>query len=116
MYQIELPKRVLEYTVNGAKHTDTSSTYVDGLGLAPGSRAELDRLITSHHNQLGYYERKWRNRRFAETDWMLVPDATYGGKALADSPELVDILTYRTALRDYNLTTDARPEKPTWFK
>ena len=61
------------------------------------------------------YERAWRNRELDKTDWMLVADATYGGEPLAGSQKQQDIMDYRTALRDYNLTTDDRPERPEWF-
>lgn len=61
-------------------------------------------------------ERAWRNYELTNTDWMLVVDATYGGEPLAGSQKLDDILTYRLALREYNLTTDDRPERPEWFK
>jgi hypothetical protein len=46
---------------------------------------------------------------------MLVADATHGGEPLAGSQKLQDIMDYRAALRDYNLTTDDRPERPEWF-
>lgn len=115
MYQIEKPKRRFEYTIDGVVHSDTTPEYVDSLELNSEQKAEVVRLITKFHNQLAYYERKWRNRRLAETDWMMVPDATFGGEPLSGSDKLDEIIEYRRTLREYNLTTDDRPAKPAWL-
>lgn len=60
-------------------------------------------------------ERKWRNSELSGCDWMLVPDATYGGELITGSSMYTDIMAYRTALREYNLTTDERPTRPDWY-
>lgn len=60
-------------------------------------------------------ERAWRNYELLHTDWMLVSDATYAGETLATSPKHQDILTYRESLRSYNLTSEGRPTRPSWY-
>ncbi len=68
-----------------------------------------------HYSSQKPRERAWRNSELAETDWMLVADATFGGEPLAGSDRLDEVIEYRHALREYNLTTDDRPAKPTWL-
>lgn len=60
-------------------------------------------------------ERVWRNAELQLTDYMLIPDATYAGTALAGTSRLEEVLAYRDALRKYNLSTDTRPVRPYWL-
>lgn len=62
-----------------------------------------------------FQERKWRNTELADTDWMLVADATYGGEPLAGSEMLASIKTYRDNLRSYDLVYANRPVRPEWY-
>ncbi|CAH9011761.1 conserved hypothetical protein [Vibrio phage 168E36-1] len=108
MKRIDTPKRKFTFTVGGNPKVLTDDD-VD----------QYSHMIPVYENWLEAekeYERDWRNYELSNTDWMLVPDATYGGLPLAGSQTLQDIVEYRTALRDYNLTTEDRPTRPDWFK
>ncbi|CAL9955740.1 hypothetical protein VPHD292_0013 [Vibrio phage D292] len=106
--RLPTPKRVFTYTAG----QDPTVFTVDDLDKHPHMQELYENWLEREKD----YEREWRNYELTNTDWMLVPDATYGGVALSDSSELTDITAYREALRAYNLTTDPRPERPEWFK
>jgi len=64
-----------------------------------------------------FKERAWRNCELAGTDRLLAyTDTTYNGNVVCSyGTYLADILTYRSCLRSYNLTTDPRPIRPAWY-
>ena len=107
MKRIPTPKRQFTFTVGDNPDVLT----VDDLPDHPSVSSIYENWRESEQ----YYERDWRNYELDNTDWMLVPDATHGGEPLAGSQKLQDIMDYRAALRDYNLTTEDRPERPEWF-
>ncbi len=57
-------------------------------------------------------EREWRNNELLETDWMMIPDASFKGVDLEGSYYLHEVKAYRKALREYDLTYPNRPIKP----
>lgn len=107
MKRISTPKRQFTFTVGN----NPEVLGVKDLTAHP----EVQQVYVNWLESEKEYERDWRNWELNGSDWMLVPDATYAGKPLAGSTELNDIVMYRQALRDYNLTTDDRPERPEWF-
>ncbi|CAM0053019.1 hypothetical protein VPHK479_0008 [Vibrio phage K479] len=106
--RIPTPKRAFTYTLG-------SDPRVYSLEDLP-SHPEIQPIYDNWLELEKAYERDWRNYELTNTDWMLVPDATYGGEPLSGSSKLEDIILYRAQLREYNLTTDVRPERPEWFK
>jgi len=107
MKRLSTPKRQFTFTVGD----DLTVLGVSDLHNHPHVQPIYANWLESEK----YYERDWRNYELDNTDWMLVADATHGGEPLAGSQKLQDIMDYRAALRDYNLTTDDRPERPEWF-
>ena len=73
-------------------------------------------LMLSALNASKERERKWRNEELSKTDYMLADDATYKKIRIKTSAFKDDILTYREALRDYDLMLQERPIRPEWFK
>lgn len=105
--RLPTPKRVFTYTLG----SDPRVYSVEDLPSHPEMQPMYDNWLEREKD----YERDWRNYELTNTDWMLVSDATYGGELLAGSSNLEDIVAYRAQLREYNLTTDDRPERPEWF-
>lgn len=104
-------KRHFKYTdKNGVKQTDIE-VHVDD----PEYYAKLVKAKDAFYDAEKIRERKWRNTQLTESDWMLLPDATFKGEPVTGSVYEEEILEYRKALRDYNLTTDERPESPDWY-
>lgn len=109
--RISTPKRVFKFRM-----PDASIGLVGDIAtLEPPLKEERQLAYESFLLHETPYERDWRNYELTNTDWMLVPDATYAGELLAGSQKLTDIMDYRTRLREYNLTTDDRPSRPEWF-
>lgn len=106
--RLSTPRRKFTFTVGCSDIVLT----VDDLDDYPHVQKIYENWLESEKN----YERDWRNYELSSTDWLLLPDATYSGEPLAGSTKLVEIMKYRTDLRAYNLTTDDRPLRPTWFK
>lgn len=107
MKRLDTPKRVFTYTVGD----DITIFGISDLPSHTHMQPVYDNWLVSQMD----YERDWRNYELDSTDWMLVSDATYEGIALVDSTRLDEILIYRSSLRNYNLTTDDRPIRPTWY-
>lgn len=105
--RLATPKRVFTYTVG----QDPTVFTVEDLELHP----HMDQMYANWLEREKEYERDWRNHELTSSDWMLMPDATYAGEPLAGSQKIQDIIDYRKLLREYNLTTDLRPEKPEWY-
>lgn len=114
--QVEQPKKVFSYEVEGAEHTDTSDAYLANLSLTDEQIETIKNKETHFKNRLPHFERKWRNRQLAKTDWVMVTDATHDGKALAGTYELAEARAYRQALRDYDFMNEDRPECPYWLR
>lgn len=106
-----IKKRTFGYTdKNGDKQTDIDiyvedTEYYEKLVKAKNTFYETEKIR----------EREWRNSALTECDWMLLPDATFNGELVSGSDYETEIKEYRAKLREYNLTTDSRPEKPSWF-
>jgi hypothetical protein len=77
--------------------------------------AELQQAKSSFYQGNKPMERVWRNGELDATDKLLQVDSTYNGQLVKDSTMESDILSYRIALRDYDLMEEARPQRPTWF-
>lgn len=115
-YVIEEPKAIFGYTLNGVEHSRYDQEYFDELGLDANAISQVQHLRLVYENQLLHFEREWRNRQLTNTDWLMVPDATFGGEPLAGSSKYEDIRLYRDALRNYDFINEDRPEMPDWLK
>lgn len=115
-YYIEKKKEVFSYTLNGIEHTEVTPEYVSALGGSDEDIKILEHELTRFNNQLNYFERKWRNKILALTDWLMVEDATYKGVEVRDSNMFDEIKAYRKALREYDPIAQDRPVRPSWVQ
>ena len=112
MIKRQLPKEIFTFTLGSGQPMGVED--IDSLSFSTqlAVRSVYQNWLETNKQK----EREWRNERLAETDWMMIPDATYDGLPLSGSARLQDITDYRNQLRMYNLTTDERPTPPTWYK
>ena len=101
-----ITKKVFKKVIDGVVTEVNISNYI-----ALGLEAEYLEFLEAESTT----EREWRNLELSGTDYMLMPDATYNKTKMSGSSMLDDIMAYREKLRNYNLTTDPRPERPIWF-
>jgi hypothetical protein len=116
VYTTQIVKSTYQFYLNDEIKT------LDDLPLLLSSgeidQVEYDRRLYLYQSWLDseeYNERVWRNRELSSTDYMLIPDATYGGDIISETDKLQDIVNYRNQLRAYNLRDDDRPVRPEWF-
>lgn len=107
-----MSKAVLKLNVDGKVYYSDNFTLPTHHPKYVKAKELIDNFNIDQMNR----ERRWRNSELSGSDWMLVEDATYNGKELVGSTELVDIKAYRQTLREYNLTSEPRPERPAWYK
>ena len=81
----------------------------------PVYKAKVERAYEGFLKTLRLSERDWRNQELKNTDWMMIPDATFKGVELAGSLYLQQVIEYRKALRAYDLCLEDRPIKPTFL-
>jgi len=100
----DTPRKVFTFTVDGGEEVFT----VEDLEAYPHVQPIYENWLTGQMD----YERDWRNWELSETDWMLIPDATFNGELIAGSPIYDIVIAWRQALRDYDLRLESRPIKP----
>lgn len=105
-----MDKRIFQFRMPDGSTGTTDNIYDEGVN----TELRLQHLQAFYESEK-ITERIWRNDELTATDWCLIEDATYAGNLLKGSTELAEIKAYRQALREYNLTTDVRPERPEWF-
>ncbi|PJE80659.1 hypothetical protein CI610_00320 [invertebrate metagenome] len=104
------------YMPDGTIETNTDTAYLRGKGMDDAYILRRQAQQEAHLVAERHHERNWRYREMAHTDKLMMPDSTYDGQPVKDSPMETDILAYRKALRDYDLKHMERPVRPGWFR
>lgn len=103
---------------DGTTETNTDTAYLKTLGMTDEFIARRQRQEEAHLTSEVRHERAWRNNELLLTDRLMMPDATYNGVAVLSSLSsgmMASIMAYRSALRQYDLKSQPRPDRPVWF-
>lgn len=95
--------------------TNTDTSYLKDFGLTDEQIKKRQQQQKAHYVSEMHYERQWRDRELLLTDRLMFEDSTVRGGKIRTGNYYQQLLEYRSALRDYDLKYQPRPERPVWF-